>query len=417
MNIDLLNKILTDNCRNVSFVCHKFNDAACELNDKDTTLTLKPDLSMKQYQSILEKNREISKVEIIYSFQTNKEILFEIIRKVSRNITHLSLHCEVRESISLTDFLQLISLVPCLEYLDCWHVNFNSTKEDLQTLSSVQLNLALLKTLDISFCGDKFAALLSRLPFGILTELEIAYMHLPSLTKLLRRQPNIKALTVHECDGYCDNIFEHLSVKSLTIRENRKRKNLKGLLTQNCIKSLKLETDAAVFFGMTNILGNNNFSDLKHLELRFGGEWEKVSQKFTKLDNSRLEFLRISGGSILSEDLFRALAASAPNLKVLHVNTELLWIIAISLLKHLNYLESLRLFYVFGEPDEYLTSKFTANPNLTDLDISFHSRDSILLRKIISDFPNLKTLKLREPEHSDVKLMYTFHRNGNLDGI
>lgn len=248
----------------------------------------------------------------------------------------------------LSDVVDILSLVPNLEHLN---LRINMFVRGYQPPKKRRLNdldLKNLHTLVLNNCSDDILRLFDRLPQGVLKELSISSLKFDELDELFKRQYNIKKLTVdgphlfnksrsqREVVVHC---FDHLNLEFLDWQPNQFKFNIAEILSnQPKLKSLRLcdIVDGNVMNAVTNrsdlesltidmsstpaasVTNIKKLKNLKHLAVEYLHNSNMVLfDAITKLDNSRISTMDIAYFTNISTDRIRALAMSAPKLKLL----------------------------------------------------------------------------------------------------
>lgn len=210
--------------------------------------------------SVLNSTRKISKVFIDYNRpdETTLQTMISIVKKFSASIKYLRIKVEM----AMSELLEILSLVPKVEELA---LDLQLPVEDtlsLQEMSSNgDLNLHRLKKLYFSSYSTEFLAVFSRLPVGVLRELELQYVDLfRAAIFLFKRQTNIKKLKlksyrVDDDVTMISDIFDNLKLESLELYHGSNFIIATVLSKQAKLKSLTLK-DVAVDRKIMNFVGN-----------------------------------------------------------------------------------------------------------------------------------------------------------------
>ncbi len=349
-----------------------------------------------------------------------------IIAKFSATIKYLKLKWI---QITLTDFLEILSLVPNAEHFEIFSLkliaqNIMSATQKICVMPiNIDLNLHKLRTLEFVFCGEDVFDVFNRLPTGILTEISIYFNapHLNALTALFQRQKAIKKLSIRSSHSY-DYENDHVGLDSINNQYNTgiakmlsnhtklKSFSIRGVTVHECLINV-VTSQFADLDTLTTDISNlpasairsiSKLDKLKDLSLKSDGVINEVEfETFTKLDNKRIINLYICHHNHLpSYHLLSALAKSAPNLKVLHLGCFYNCQTLIDIMRNFNSVEILK-FHSFYHSDcakdlDYVDKGDCFNPKLIELRISRgFPYDTSFLSKLINYFPNLRTLEMK----------------------
>lgn len=397
--------------------------------------------------SIQNTHRQISKVSISFGFNTPSRLIREsaisdavkIVKKFSATIKYFELEFA---SLEMSDFLQILSLLPNAEHLVFNNVFDKKQSETHHQPSNIYLNLHQLKTLELRICNSKFQVVFNGLPADVLKKITLGYctFNLGLLTGLFAHQSNIKELILIEDDDaeshdntLPDHIFDHLNLDSLECQQNEYNSRHATILSrQTRLKHLKLRgrrLDREILNVITNQLSELESLDidfnetlvvpfksivklknLKHLTLKSCSL--KLIETFAGLDNSRITTLKMEVIYTWDDDdddgypfpampvnLIGALANSLPNLKALQFDYECELEAIIAIMQYFNFIEALEMKYDQNIDAKLLSETIEVgrcfNPELTELEIAqqFPCEES-LLTKLIAIYPNVKKLDI-----------------------
>lgn len=361
-----------------------------------------------------------------------------IIKKFTGSVTCL----EIREyTLTMSDFLEILSLVPNAEILRIHYLRTGrwilQKKRRIMT-SNKNLNLHLLKILDISNCDNEFSLVFNRLPAEVLSELECSYFP-DEWHALLKRQTNIKKLCLSNVHVAAD-LFDNMNLETL-IWECRNYNNVATILSkQTKLKTLDLDNyDSVIDVGVMNAVANHlteleslsmtidevpaapfvsliKLEKLQNLTLRWG---TLTTELFNKLDVKRITTLTLDNITF-SADFIESLAEFAQNLKALQVNGDMNWGILNKILSRVNFVDVLVIenILLFDEEDEgpdYIIHSDWFNSKLIELHILFvrpfslHLQTELtFLEKLVTDYPNLKKFTIHVSTPLTASLFKTF---------
>lgn len=337
----------------------------------------------------------------------------------------------------MSDFLEILSLLPNAEHLSFSYVNLGQWQTQRQ-LSNENLKLQQLRTLELIECNEKFLVLFNKLPPGVLKKLVVGdwNLNLHLLTALFNHQPNIKESILSRGDinnrddsgsEIPDHILDHLKLDTLEWHKAGFNSKYATILSkQNILSSLSLHmgkvdadflnfitkqlsqlntlnirVDEALFTPFKKIVKLRNLKDLTLQAVCS----TKLIEAFAGLDNSQITTLTLEEifddyednvvVAAMTINLIAALANSVPNLKVLRNKGDCPTFS--SIMQNFNYIEILDI-ELYSRVDanaliETIKDECCFNPKLTELTITknFPCEES-LLRKLVVFYPNLKKI-------------------------
>lgn len=333
--------------------------------------------------------------------------------------------------LQMSDFVDILSMIPNVEHLSLCGVHpFGTIDQPEKRRRLDDLNLNYLEKVELHNCSDDILNLFNRLPHGILLELDLdlGSPDISKLDQLLKRQTNIRKLTVHHFSFRKSrsqavvtvNSFDHLNLESLDWQQHQFNFNIAAILScQPNLKSLRLNdvVDVNVMNVVTNQLSDlesltidvsatpassiwniRKLKNLKHLGVQYLHNRDMVLfDAISNFDNSRLSSVDITSYTNISPAQYRALSMSAPKLKLLRCNYDRSTFGAI--MENFNFVECLRFHSyvneVIGPNDNYFDHS-CVNPNLIELSLVFEMlNETRFLEKLSADVPNLKRLAIK----------------------
>ncbi len=330
--------------------------------------------------------------------------------------------------MNLSEFLEILSLVPNLEHLDIERLDLREkdvVRKRRKTSNDNDLDLHQLKKL--CFRGnniverDEFLAIFKRLPVGVLTELKLSSFKFNAAFVLFQRQTNIIKL---EMTGFVFkasdpiHILDDLQLESLVIssysnngeieRFLSNQTQLKSLTipyadaTEDCLNFVanhqtELETLSITISTAPSASCKANISKMKslhHLSV-FVNEDTATNQLESLTEYPHFGITSLSlHDRFLNVNLVQALAKSLTKLKAFKLyvyhNTE----IVNTIMSNFNFVEVL---HIRGDVDGYHTSVDgdCFNPKLTELIAPLpKNAPKMYLNKLIADYPNLKKFQI-----------------------
>lgn len=358
--------------------------------------------------------------------------MIDIIKKFSASIKFLKFSGDVE----MSDFLEILSSVPNAEHLVFRYIrtpNHPTQKKRRVGQNYKDLNLHLLKTLELVNCSDEFLVQFNRLPAGVLNEFTMKDGSLDELKVLFAKQTKIKKITIKFASSLPVNIFDNLKLQYLElniysyncssietiISKQTKLQSLKlihGVVGEDLMNIIANQLTELKTFSMyvpdTHVTAFKNIRKLKNLRdiTLESNEDRHVThfEAFAALDNSRITTLNIQYEFDVSNDLIAALAKSVPNLKVLRFNCDYNFRIFNETMKCFNFVESLEFYqfdtsdtdfdhYVHDDEDgSTLMNGNFVNPNLIHLQITYSLPfKRPFIQKLIKSYSNLKKLVIR----------------------
>lgn len=333
--------------------------------------------------------------------------------------------------MTMSDFDEILSLLPNVVHLVVGPLTLRTKNQPIakklkrnhQKMSTKEypkLRHCILELPGMYFDAEFLATLNRQLP-GIFTELRSGSMTDENWSVLIKRQTNIKKIimTYFDVDDKNIAIFDNFKLDSLELCSYGK--NMQTMLSkQTQLKSLKmLKIDGDVMNVILNQLTEletcslcfphdnvapffmnfGKLKKLKHLTLRYLRT--ELLAYLPKLDDSRITSLDIDCLGAFSNDIIRAIAKFAPNLKVFRLECcyDFNYHALGAILRNLNFVEVIQITDSKSR-NFYNTTPLMQgecfNQNLLELNIDYgFSYDRAFLNKLIADYPKLKKLTIK----------------------
>lgn len=347
--------------------------------------------------SFRNSKRQIRNVEFQY---IRPSTVISIIQQFSLSINDLNISSYCPRHVTMSEFLEILSLVPNVQTLTLGNLVLNRESNEKISCND-ELNLKQLKVLNFYDCDDEFMAVFRRLPEGVLTELRIIVSNLDVMFDVFKRQTNIKKLYLESYNSARDP------------------ENLTQLLsTQTKLKSLSLGRKMLVHENFVNFVANQ-FTELESFEIHNSCDSPsaaliaKISNLKT-MKNLSIWIIDFEVGRVkslieyhnpgitelmlnirnLDVNSIHQLGNSVPNLKVLIIQFARLDLHQLNaIMKIFNFVEFLE---IPVNSDNHIAEGDYYNPKLTKLEINFDNtiRETQILDKFIACYPNLKKLKI-----------------------